>query len=239
MQDTPELHDALVSYTQARQRLADKRKTRGFWPVTSGKGKTKGGGKGFKGGGKSSNKGQRRGSLLDRIARSQCRIWHAYGHWKAGCPQRASASGTNEKTTKEASANVATAQMDNLQDLEVLTEEDFKSMLNMPDPDDDVHQDRVMLCACETILVNQVIPWNEKHRTDLIRRFQKFTKSKDSLIRSRNQQPCRNEETLPCLHVDHHAIPSASLAILDTGTSRCVIGTKNLEHLMTQMLESI
>ncbi|CAJ1398316.1 unnamed protein product [Effrenium voratum] len=32
-QDVPALHEAMSSYVEARQRLMDKRKTRGFWPV--------------------------------------------------------------------------------------------------------------------------------------------------------------------------------------------------------------
>ena len=35
LQDTPTMHEALVTYMDARSRLQDKRKTRGFWPVQS------------------------------------------------------------------------------------------------------------------------------------------------------------------------------------------------------------
>ena len=238
MQDTPELHTALLSYTEARQRLADKRKTRGFWPASPGKGKFKGGGKGYKGGGK--GKGSKRGSLLDRIARSQCKICLNYGHWKAECPQRAASSGANEKITKEASANVATIPSANLQDLEVLTEKDIISMFDMPDATDDVvRQDRDMPCACESILLSQVVSLNKSHGTNLVQRFQKIVESKDPQNRSRKIPLCRSEETLPCLHVDHHTVPNASFAILDTGASRCVIGTKNLEKFMLQMPEQL
>ena len=36
MQDTPEMYEALVSYTEARSRLLAKKRSRGFWPVGSG-----------------------------------------------------------------------------------------------------------------------------------------------------------------------------------------------------------
>ena len=55
LQDTPSMHDALVTYIDARQKLQDKRKTRGFWPVQSSSNPySKGGkkGKAAKGGGK-------------------------------------------------------------------------------------------------------------------------------------------------------------------------------------------
>ena len=67
------------TYQEARRRLSEKVKTRGFWPVRKGFGK-----KGFKGGGKSFNKGKQ--SLASRIANSYCRRCNKKGHWKAECP---------------------------------------------------------------------------------------------------------------------------------------------------------
>ena len=80
-QSTPELQSALISYNEARQKLADRRKFRGFWP-SGGKNNSKGRGKkgGQKGGGKS--------SLLERIARTNCKLCGARGHWKAECPRK-------------------------------------------------------------------------------------------------------------------------------------------------------
>ena len=49
LQETPEMYEALTSYIEARSKLVEKRKSRGFWPV-KGKGKT------FKGRGKSFGK---------------------------------------------------------------------------------------------------------------------------------------------------------------------------------------
>ena len=75
-QETPEMHEALTSYVEARQRLLQKKKSRGFWPVGSGS-TSKGGGKGgkFGGGGKGKHKGRwGRDQLLLRICRSSCRL---------------------------------------------------------------------------------------------------------------------------------------------------------------------
>ena len=96
MQETPEMYDAMVTYLEARTRLQEKRKTRGFWPV-------KGGGRSFKSKGKGKGK-KGKESLLHRIARSRCRICDEVGHWKAECPRR-----KDKEASSHDSANVAVA----------------------------------------------------------------------------------------------------------------------------------
>eukprot|EP00435_Cladocopium_sp_Y103_P023238 s1363_g5.t1 len=82
LQDIPELQHALVSYQEARQRIQDRRRSRGFWPSKS-KGKSFGRGGGRKGGHKGG-----KDELLARIARTHCKLCGALGHWKAECPKR-------------------------------------------------------------------------------------------------------------------------------------------------------
>ena len=67
------------TYQEARRRLSEKVKTRGFWPIRKGFGK-----KGSKGGGKAFGKGKQ--SLAVRIANGYCRRCNKKGHWKAECP---------------------------------------------------------------------------------------------------------------------------------------------------------
>ena len=81
IQELPEMAECFSAYTQARQRLRDRAKNRGFWP---GRGKGKGG----KGSGKKGRSFTPRRSLADRIASSSCRICGKRGHWKWECPQR-------------------------------------------------------------------------------------------------------------------------------------------------------
>ncbi len=81
LQETPELLEAFTTYMDARARLLEKRKTRGFWPVSSSKG----------------FKGKSRDSLLQRNARSHCGRCGALGHWKAERPQRGSQEGPSGK----------------------------------------------------------------------------------------------------------------------------------------------
>ena len=83
LQSDPEVASCLNAYADARRRLLDKARGRGFWGPQKGvKGKGKGGK--HKGGFRS----QFRKPLAQRILESTCRICNQKGHWKAECPQR-------------------------------------------------------------------------------------------------------------------------------------------------------
>ena len=86
LQNDPEVASCLNTYLDARRRLSDKAKHRGFWGASKG-GKGKGRGKS-----KSSGKGNRR-SLEWRIANSFCKACGQQGHWKAECPNRSKTDG--------------------------------------------------------------------------------------------------------------------------------------------------
>ena len=77
LQNDEDLASALNSYTEARRRLSEKFRFRGFWPINPAKGKSKG--KGPKGKGK----GGPRKTLQQRILESRCRICGRMGHWNA------------------------------------------------------------------------------------------------------------------------------------------------------------
>ena len=97
IQGDEELAATYTAYTDARKRLSDKFKSRGFWPSSASHkgGKTKGGFKSVKGkfgkGGHSNFSGRK--SLQQRIMESRCRLCNRIGHWKAECPMRADAAG--------------------------------------------------------------------------------------------------------------------------------------------------
>ena len=94
MQDAVQEDESLAAtfnaYTDARRRLGERFRNRGFWPTSSSKGK----GKGSKGRGKSSGKGNfgNRKSLQQRILESNCRHCGRKGHWRAECPERSRSS---------------------------------------------------------------------------------------------------------------------------------------------------
>ena len=83
VQSDPDLASAYTVYTEARRRLSEKFRSRGFWPVS--KGKSRGFGKGVKGKFTKGHSSSRK-SLQQRIMESKCRICDRVGHWKAECP---------------------------------------------------------------------------------------------------------------------------------------------------------
>ncbi|CAL1167091.1 unnamed protein product [Cladocopium goreaui] len=105
VQEHPDLSQCFVSYQEARARVRERARARGFWPV---KGKAKGKGFTKKGkGGNTYNQGSNAGfmgrkrSLADRIANSTCRLCGMAGHWKRECPQRAENKKPEQSTLNE------------------------------------------------------------------------------------------------------------------------------------------
>ena len=96
LQEDPDLALAHSTYLEARHRLSERFKNRGFWPNSSRpkgtskgweKGKSKSYGGGYKGAGN-------RRSLQQRIMESSCRLCGKRGNWKAECPDRARSTTT-------------------------------------------------------------------------------------------------------------------------------------------------
>eukprot|EP00435_Cladocopium_sp_Y103_P042518 s19_g11.t1 len=100
LQSDEDLASAFTSYSEARKRLSDRFKNRGFWPISGGKGKTKSFGKGK---GRSFGRGPRK-SLQQRIMESTCRNCGRRGHWKAECPDKQRSS--NSSSSQNASATM-------------------------------------------------------------------------------------------------------------------------------------
>ena len=87
IQGDEELAAAYNTYTEARKRLSEKVRFRGFWPVSQG-GKAKGHSKGRVKGKFQKGHSSSRKSLEQRILTSRCRICNKVGHWKAECPEK-------------------------------------------------------------------------------------------------------------------------------------------------------
>ena len=82
LQGDTELAACYNSYLDARKRLSDRNKNRGFWNSSKGyAGQSKGKGKG-----KSKQFSRFRKPLAQRILESECRRCGQRGHWKAECP---------------------------------------------------------------------------------------------------------------------------------------------------------
>ena len=112
IQEDSELATAFSAYQQARHRLSEKFRNRGFFPARPYAGKGKGYGKQFGRG-----KGHRpRKTLQERIMTSTCRICEQPGHWKAERPLRnqGSANSTEAQSTAPTSTVITTAGGDSL-----------------------------------------------------------------------------------------------------------------------------
>ena len=87
------------SYQDARRRLTERVKFRGFWPVKKqGKGSGRKGFKGHQKGGKM--------SLAQKTANSHCKLCGRKGHWKSECPKR---NGCSQGSSPTASTSIPTS----------------------------------------------------------------------------------------------------------------------------------
>ena len=146
LQNDSEMSTYVSTYLEARHKLSEKAKFRGFWPV-KGKGSGKKGGKG---------KGQRppfkaRKPLAVRIAESECRICHQQGHWKWECPKRFQAgnSAASSSPPKTQTANVMIPVAEDASD-----DEADVFVVNVHNPDDE--NDVPDLMPVQDIGVNQL-----------------------------------------------------------------------------------
>ena len=87
VQDDPDLAAFFSNYQEARKRLQEKVRSRGFWTSSKGSASSKGGGKRF---GVKGKMGKGFKSLQQRIAETYCRHCQQKGHWRAECPLRKS-----------------------------------------------------------------------------------------------------------------------------------------------------
>lgn len=95
LQEDTNLASAFSAYTEARRKLSEKVRFRGFFPVSKGKGKP--GNKGGKGKGFRAFQRDRK-PLSQRILRSQCRRCLQFGHWKDECPLLKNGDGPSTST---------------------------------------------------------------------------------------------------------------------------------------------
>ncbi|CAE7774812.1 unnamed protein product, partial [Symbiodinium necroappetens] len=148
-QETPELQEALVSYLEARTRLLQKKKSRGFWPVGS-TGKGSKGGRGFKGKGKGK---PGRDQLLARIARSTCRACGERGHWKAECPKY----GRPGSMSQKGEATTTVAEVEETFATTTITTDDTASEVHTSVPEEAISLDEAHFAESGTPLL-----WSKK-----------------------------------------------------------------------------
>ena len=104
LQGDSDLAATYNAYADARRRLSDRFKHRGFWPVGQGKGSGKS--SASKGKGKYFNKVSKK-SLQQRILESHCRLCGRKGHWRAECPDRTRSNASTGSTNTSAAMTVS------------------------------------------------------------------------------------------------------------------------------------
>ena len=232
------------AYQEARRRLSERVKGRGFWPVS--KRFDKGSGKKGKGKGKGRSPFSGSGSLARRIANSFCRICMQKGHWKNECPQRTQGSGAT--STNASSSSVPTSF--------VIAEEtpvEIAHIAMAETQDTDVH-------SC--FMVQSGNNWNGKHNGDRYRlkgkqfasrfavqwrRTLRTLKSSDPHSVGSNTEPehpelpksasvsCDSPESF----LEANFVTTGTVGIIDLGASQTVIGDKQVPELLQQLPQDI
>ena len=235
MQEVPDLHTALVSYHEARARINERKRNRGFWPAGQ-----KGSGKGFKSGFQSSgSKGFRKGNskgkdeLLQRIARTHCKKCGELGHWKAECPNKAKDSVnivTQEAFDETDQVVFETLSLTEIE--EVHMDERVEGFINESKC---FHIEHAFVGIHQKL--NSIDP-----KGDIKIKMQQFFASRSKSVHFARQREQSTQN--PILKDQIRLFPSCTsktgqeafntqgYAIVDTGASRSVIGSENLPQMM-------
>ena len=244
IQDDPELATALNAYADARRRLGERFRNRGFWPVRSGN-KSSGKGKNnFKGKGKSSRR-----SLQDRILSSRCRICNKLGHWKAECPDRrsqgSSSSGppsTVAMTNSTIHQHAGEAQMPSSDDVLLLEfmklpETITETPLDEPKP----HCVDCFVSVQEAIfgIRNRVTRGPKSYTGDIsVNTDQHVRNEPPSLMTPSRVTKPESVVYESANSADIHFASHGSHGVVDLGASKTVIGSQNLEDLLQSLPET-
>ena len=230
IQQDQELNTYFASYQDARRRLAEKGRVRGFWPVRRSIEKGK---KGLKG--KSKGKGQ---SLASRIANSYCRICFKRGHWKDECP--------NNPSNKSGASSSSPAQVPTSF---VIASDVPPEIAHLP------HAAGVSSSRCEEIFFGVTIKGD---KTVLGHRFQhRFAKGLKCQLRNihrrdafqavpqmnsgvKREVDCPSSDNHPGFECQHsYFASSGTTGVVDLGASQTVIGSQQIPELLEKLPEEI
>ena len=250
MQDVPDLQQALLTYQEARQRINDRRRGRGFWPSKSkGKGFNRDAmtGKGFRKGGQRSGKEE----LLARISRTHCKACGQIGHWKAECPLRKDAPREQANVVQPESEVDGPAGADLPQvifeDIQAGVEkfEDCFSVQSSMHPSPIVLSAEVRRKVVNFLKSRMGKYHNLRGKQDKrgklgYKRSLSAKRVPQQTLRSPMKlhgQPLMPTSEAECLasQTVHQVTCTAGLAILDTGASRSVIGSEHVPDVLQKL----
>ena len=225
LQDDRELAVALNAYSEARRRLSERFRNRGFWPIKPSKGK----GKNF-----SKNKGKFSGgrkSLQDRILNSRCRICGKLGHWKADCPEKARSSASSTLSGPTASISMTEGSSVGVHGTGSSLEDALTlEFMNLPETLVETPLDEAQLqigyeCFLSVGEALKGISNRSRGKIDCV--------NSQFVVSPRNEGSPQNESAV--LTANSAVVMFAShgsFGVVDLGASKTVIGSQNLPELM-------
>jgi hypothetical protein len=237
LQNDTETASCYLTYTEARQRLSDRNRNRGFWSP----GPSKSNAKGNKGRGKGKFTPRPRRSLASRILESECRRCGQKGHWKAECPL--CFSGANPNAPGQTKENSTFMTMTMTPEDHAADGSDMIPMdeLNVALPQGDKFWDNgIQDCF---MMINN---WdNHESMSQRFRRMSQRLKPmiKQRLMPDRSPQPVpRFAETSNAKEVQSENVFFAShgsYGIVDLGASQSVIGQRQLAQVLNSFEPAI
>ena len=231
IQDDQELAVALNAYSDARRRLSERFRNRGFWPIRPSKGKGKGS---FKG---KSKFGGGRKSLQDRILSSRCRICNKMGHWKAECPERAKTSASSTSSGPTASISMTEGSQARSHDSQVAPDDALTlEFLQLPETllETPLDDSRMQVVGVSFLSVGQALMGISNR-----------SRGKVGLSNSHVVSSPRNEswmihepEVLAANSAEIMFASHGSFGVVDLGASKTVIGSNHLNELIQSFDDS-
>lgn len=234
LQSDEDLSAAYNTYADARRRLSERFKSRGFWPITKQKGKGATSGKG-----RGKNKGQRK-SLQQRIMESRCRICNRVGHWKAECPERNRASGSNAAMPSSTAMVTTVDPLDSGEPIDALPLEFIQLPLH-PEPNVDVPDLQVahIYHTTESSLWDRIRQKGNRvshHQANsAMPRTDDQDFAKHQTLRQADQRPPRSPSVRAEITAVANFATTGACGILDTGATKSVIGSNLLSSFLNSL----
>ena len=221
IQNDQELATYYSAYQDARKRLNDRAKFRGFWPTRKGSGK-KGIGKG---------KGLGKKTLAQRISETNCRLCGRKGHWKAECPNRG-AGATTTGTTPTAPATYAAVSIE---------EQMPEALLTVPEMalTEDGLKQTMQISKCQEALVTSTLmkhPRPDQSDWSQRRKLREILRPANDLSFRKlcHESPSKVEYPESATSIIHDVCfaSNGTLGVLDLGASQTVMGSAQVAEFL-------